>query len=207
MPIANANSPSLVANYGAFTSTPVGVFSIVADELAYSLTVSDVNLLAEGAFAINADPFAYALAVQDVTFVAESVLALEAATYSLTVADVAFGDGTEAYTFNLTAGDGPSSVFQGYSSGAFGGAFGSIDAEPIAGHTLVAIIDALGSIIAFSGDCTADVAGKTVWVDSVQYPFENDWSYDGDNDITVADWSGGSPPDFTNTVEYFVEIK
>jgi hypothetical protein len=79
----------------------------------------------------------------------------------------------EGYSFNLTAGDGPSSLYQGYSDGSVAGAIGSINAEPIAGHALILFIDAITPTILFDGNCLAEVSGKTVWVDSVEYTFRS----------------------------------
>lgn len=109
------------------------------------------------------------------------------------------------YSFNMTAGDFGGSI-QGYSDGNLLPAFGSIDAEPVSGETLVALIDqgsGSGGIV-FTGDLLAEFTGLSVYVDSVEYPFDTDWSNEGG--VTQAGWSS-SGPDFVNTTVYFIEIK
>lgn len=109
------------------------------------------------------------------------------------------------YSFTMTAGDLVATV-QGYSDGSVSSAFGSIDAEPIPATDLQFLISGgAGNAIQFAGDQTALLAGKTVWVDGVEYPFTTDWSYDGSSS-TAAEWTSGGPT-FVNTVVYFVEIK
>lgn len=110
------------------------------------------------------------------------------------------GDGS----FNMTAGE-----FAGAIRGYFPGlGFGSINTEPFAGETLNLLISGSGSNgIAFAGDLTAMLAGLTVWVDGVEYPFDGqDWAYDSGEDQTTGAWDVAGPV-FANTVTYFVEIK
>jgi hypothetical protein len=105
----------------------------------------------------------------------------------------------------MTAGDFMG-IAQGYSTAV---AIGSIDQEPIPGEILAGLVSgsAVNEIV-FDGDVTAIVAGLTVWVDSVEYPFDTDWVYDGGNDWTIAQWASSSTaPPFVNTNMYFVEIK
>lgn len=111
-------------------------------------------------------------------------------------------------SFNMTAGDFASAI-QGYlSSGNYAGlpAIGSISAEPIPGNPLQVLISG-NPQVAITGDVTATVTGLTIWVDSVEYPFDGaDWAYDGGNDITNATWVSAGPT-FVDTVTYFIEIK
>lgn len=116
-------------------------------------------------------------------------------------------------SFNMTAGD--LFWFQGY--GVEGlteegsppeptPQFGSISAQPIPGHDLYYLITGLGNGIAFIGDATVILAGLSVWVDGIEYPFDIDWNYDDVSDKTLADWTT-SPPVFVDTVTYLIEIK
>ena len=116
-------------------------------------------------------------------------------------------EGGGGFSFNMTAGDF-AAVAQGYSNGNSLPAFGSIDAQPISGHDLSFLISGGGgNAIEFIGDVTAQLAGLTVWVDGVEYPFDAvDWTYDIDNDLTTAGWNTAGPT-FVNTSIYAVEIK
>lgn len=109
------------------------------------------------------------------------------------------------YSFTMTAGQAFGFV-NGYSTGGDLGAFGSIDQEPISGQTLAALFELGGGdgSINFDGDIVSIVSGLTVWVDSVEYPFDSDWVFaDG---FTAGEWTGSGPA-FVNTNMYFVEIK
>lgn len=112
------------------------------------------------------------------------------------------------YSFTMTAGD-YQGIIQGYGPGF---EIGSIDAEPIPGHPLLGIF-LWGSSFwatAFTGNCLELVAGKTVWVDGVNYPFDSyDWVYDADGpygDATIGEWASAGPT-FVNQGVYFIEIK
>jgi hypothetical protein len=114
------------------------------------------------------------------------------------------GEPPAGLSFNMTAGD-LAGIAQGYSNGSVVAAFGSIDAEPIPGNDLKLFIDGAGGGIAFDGDVMALVAGLTVWVDGVEYPFDgDDWATDGDQ--TQGTWASSAPV-FLDAVSYFVEIK
>jgi hypothetical protein len=116
--------------------------------------------------------------------------------------------GGVAYSFNMTAADYFGSV-QGFSDGGLFDAFGSIDAEPIPGHDCVALYyaSAFSAVICFEGDVTAMLAGRTAWIDGVEYPFTQDWQYgEEDGNYTIAGWDTGKPV-FVAGSSYFVEIK
>lgn len=118
------------------------------------------------------------------------------------------GEAPPGFSFNMTAGD-LGGAAQGYADETSAG-IGSIDAEPIPGETLQFLVT--GTVINginFHGDVLGSVTGRSVWVDSIQYPFDlSDWAYDSDNDVTGATWNTGvGAPVFVNTVSYFVEIK
>ena len=109
------------------------------------------------------------------------------------------------YSFNMTAGD-PNGSIQGYSNGSLLPAFGSIDAEPISGETLLYL--ATGSIaneMRFDGDIVSLLSGLTVWVDSVEYPGNGDWFLSSGDTFMV--WSAPNAPVFVDTTMYFIEIK
>lgn len=112
------------------------------------------------------------------------------------------------YSFNLTAGNFAGSVF-GYSNDLIGSPFGSIDGEPIDGtNYLKGMISGSLNAIVFEGDATTLVTGKTVWVDSVEYVFDDaDWAYDGGEDHTIGSWDTGGPDFSGGAGPYFVEIK
>lgn len=108
------------------------------------------------------------------------------------------------YFFQLTAGTGSGAT--GYDSGVLVGPFGSIDAQPHPTSDLEAFwISAGGSgVVWFAGDITADLAGKTVKVDSIEYTFDDaDWFFD--SGYTQASWSTNGPP-LSNMGVYAVEI-
>lgn len=115
------------------------------------------------------------------------------------------------YSFTMTAGDFAGIVSGYLTAEASGGSqVGSIDEEPIAGHPLYQFVayndGSLGGII-FEGDATADVAGKSVWVNGVEYPFDDaDWTYDAGEDRTVGGWATGTPV-FAPASVYPSEIK
>lgn len=111
----------------------------------------------------------------------------------------------EGYSFTMTAGT--STGYVGYDTGVVLGTFGSIDAEPLPGSTLQCLFAASGDgYIYFSGDVVALLAGLSVWVNGVEYPFDRfDWDYSGGEDATIAEWD--TPPIFVNGNVYTVEIK
>jgi hypothetical protein len=126
-------------------------------------------------------------------------------TASHLVRRIAAGGGG-GFSFNMTAGDFVG-VLQGYSDGSQTSAFGSIDAEPLPGNNLALCISGSLPGITFHGDATSTLTGLTVWVDSVEYPFDGqDWMYNSDSDLTESLWDVASPT-FVNTNAYFVEIK
>lgn len=105
----------------------------------------------------------------------------------------------------LTAGN--LGGFVGYSNGSYSffSAFGSISAEPIVGQVLAALFSGGSDEVVFSGDATAALAGLTVWVNGVEYPFDGpDWEFDGE--FTAASWVSAGPT-FVNGVAYSIEIK
>lgn len=112
-----------------------------------------------------------------------------------------------SYSFTMTAGDSGVGVL-GYNSDEDlieVGPFGSINAEPVPGADLLLLISGLSAIF-FSGNQVALLAGKTVWVDGVEYPFDgSDWAYD-EGGFTGGEWVTGGPT-FVNAGVYFVEIK
>jgi hypothetical protein len=108
------------------------------------------------------------------------------------------------YSFTMTAEDGGPVI--GYDIGVIG-TFGSIDAEPIPGETLLNLFSGFVNNIAFSGDLTSLLSGLTVWVDDVEYPFDlADWTYQSGGDVTDASWDEAGPV-FVDSNMYFVEIK
>ncbi len=104
------------------------------------------------------------------------------------------------YSFNMTAGTG--SGFTGYSDGSLIGAFGSIDAEPISGETLAAVISGPFDVVSFTGDVTSLISTHTVWVDGVEYP--GSWSFTGSTTDYTYD---STTPTFSNGVDYDIELK
>jgi len=106
----------------------------------------------------------------------------------------------------MTAGtDGD--VQLGYSSVYFG----SISNEPMLGLNLTDLIyttAGYGGICAFAFDATALLAGLTVWINGVEYPFDvSDWSYLDWQESTWGTWSNAATPVFVNGVTYNVEFK
>lgn len=172
---------------------------------AAEIAVTGQDVLLTG-YRLTADHASIALTGQSVDL-KPLFINVDHAAIALTAQNVGLAYSGDSYSFNLTAGDGPSSLYQGYSDGSLVGAMGTIDAEPIPGHTLIVFLDAISPTIIFSGDATAKVSGKSIWVDSVEYPFDSmDWEYDSEEDYTFGEWSSGQL-DFTATVEYFCEIK
>lgn len=192
------------------------------------VTVQDEFLSSSADYKITAAPGSIALTGQTAELTSSNAIQPEAGTFSLggqtaelqylglsaesgsfalsgQEANLLYDDGS-GYSFNLTAGD-YFGALQGYSDGSLIDAFGSIDADPVSGHALAIFVDGASASIVFDGDCVTELSGKTVWIDSVEYPFSNDWAYDSENGYTVADWGGGSPPDFTDSSTYLVEIK
>ncbi len=113
--------------------------------------------------------------------------------------------GGNTIDFTMTAGDDGS--LQGYHDGSGSPAFGSIDGEPIPGFNLATLASGFLTFITFHGDATSILAGLTVRVDGVAYPFDfQDWTYDSGDNATSGIWDVAGPV-FVNTVVYFVEIK
>lgn len=111
--------------------------------------------------------------------------------------------GSDGYSFELTAGTGSGTT--GYDTGVVAGTFGSIDAQPHPTADLAAFVVAGGAgVVWFVGDITADLAGKTVKVDSTEYTFDDeDWFFD--SGYTQASWSSNGPP-LSNMGVYDVDI-
>lgn len=111
-----------------------------------------------------------------------------------------------AFSCSMTAGNFSGAVF-GYSNGTGIPAFGSIDQQPIPGETLNLLAGPPLSGIQFAGDVTSSVAGLSVWVDGVEYPFDSqDWTHVMPANVTTGSWTSGAPT-FANAVTYFIEIK
>lgn len=111
--------------------------------------------------------------------------------------------------FTVTAAAGNDAVgYAGAVHYAGWGPFGSISAEPIAGYPLQGVTrqTSTGSVIAFTGDVTALLVGKSVWVDGVDYGPGVQYAWDYAAGVTI--WSritGG--PVFVDGVSYNIEIK
>jgi hypothetical protein len=111
--------------------------------------------------------------------------------------------------FSVTAAAGNGALgYAGSVHYAGWGPFGNISAEPIAGYPLQGVTrhPTFGSVIAFTGDVTAQVAGKSVWVNGVNYGpgVQYAWAYAAG--VTI--WSritGG--PVFVAGQVYSIEIK
>ena len=106
---------------------------------------------------------------------------------------------TSGYSCTMTAGDG-------FSQGYIEGSFGSIDVQPVPGHDLYALatLSGGGNVILY-GDATALLAGLSVWVDGIEYPFDGyDWTFTAG--ATYAEWTSAGPT-FVDTVEYLIEFK
>jgi hypothetical protein len=71
---------------------------------------------------------------------------------------------------------------------------------------MLIFVDGIG-VIGFTGDQMAVLAGKTVWVDGVEYPFDNDWEYDEGEDATAGQWLDGGPSLPVRPELYAVKIK
>lgn len=113
----------------------------------------------------------------------------------------------EGYSFTMTAGVF-SGVVLGYSDGSVIPAFGAIDGEPVSGHALAFLSSSASGAggMSFAGDATALLSGKSLWVEGVEYPFDDaDWAYDGSS-LTSASWATGAPP-LADTSIYDCEIK
>lgn len=110
------------------------------------------------------------------------------------------------YSCTMTAGN-TSGVLQGYGNASSGIPMGSINHEPIPGQVLLQLTSGFFDSAAFEGDVTGIVAGLRVWVNGVEYPFDNaDWAYNSSLDATSGIWNTAGPV-FVDTVSYFVEIK
>lgn len=117
-------------------------------------------------------------------------------------------------SFNMTAGPGEEFA-PGYYSEPNPISFpagGSIDAEPIPGHS-IGWCGALGAAygfptIYFRGDCLATVTGLSLYVDGVVQPSTAvpGWSYDAGDDATLLIIDGTGPA-FVDGISYFIEIK
>lgn len=107
-------------------------------------------------------------------------------------------------SFNMTAGAFSGVVF-GYSDGSGLPAFGSIDAEPIPGHDLIANVSGFSQAITFAGDAVSLLSGLTVWVNGIQYAANfSGWGLFGSD--TQGSWSSDGP-DYADGNSYFIEIK
>lgn len=107
------------------------------------------------------------------------------------------------YSCTMTAG--ASSGITGYGNGVFVPLMGSIDQEPIPGEELMLLVSGDINGIAFSGDLTGILAGKSIWIDNVEYPVT--WIYESDLDLTGSDDELEGWPTFVENQQYFIEIK
>lgn len=203
-------SRKLTAAYGAFSlngqaATLSRTRKLMAEVGLFALTGQDVNMLAGTPFLAEAALFAFTGQAASLK-VSRNIVA-EAGIFALSgqPADLSVAGGD--LSFNMTAGD-YSSFLHGYSDGTALDAFGSIDVEPLPGTTLTVLSSAPGifGVVGFPGDETATLAGKTIWVDGVVYPFDDDWAYDSGNDSTTASWAAAVPV-FVVDQTYFIEIK
>lgn len=112
-----------------------------------------------------------------------------------------------AFTVTAAAGNGALG-YAGAVHYAGWGPFGSIVAEPIDGFALQGCTrhPTFGSVIAFSGDVTALLAGKSVWVDGVDYGpgVQYQWTYAAG--VTIWSRIAGGPV-FVAGETYSIEIK
>lgn len=112
-----------------------------------------------------------------------------------------------AYSFTMTAG---TQVFQ---AGYWAGVAGSLDAEPLAGESIVLQITSSAGITAniwMSNNVLPFLSGKQFYLDGVKLSGNSSWSYSADNNRTSLTWTsftGGTVPTYTNGVQYFIELK
>lgn len=111
------------------------------------------------------------------------------------------------YSFTMTAG--AFDILRGYMDDLAG----SINAEPIPGHSVAILVSSQlgGAQLAIRGDAVALMTGKTVRIDDVEYVDGwSGWSLD-DSDpeaiFTFCSWTSGHEPAFEDESVYFVEIK
>lgn len=109
-----------------------------------------------------------------------------------------------AFSCTMTAGASAAPPIAGYGSNSLGFPMGSIDQEPIPGEELMFLMSGVINGIAFSGDLTGILAGKSIWIDNVEYPAT--WIYESTPDLTVVD-EPESWPTFVENQQYFIEIK
>lgn len=104
-----------------------------------------------------------------------------------------------AFSCTMTAGT------LGHLYGYYAGVFGSISNEPVPGAELAAIMtNGSAGQIFFYGDWVSTLAGLSVWVDGVEYPFDDhDWTY---TSATEAGWSSAGPT-FVDGLSYLIEFK
>lgn len=114
------------------------------------------------------------------------------------------GDPGDGYSFTMTAGNYVGFVFGYYPDIGFG----SIDAEPIPGETLISCVSAPSqrrSSVAFPGDLTSLLTGLQVWIDGVPFTLTTPWTYVSVNDVTTCQFGNGT--EFDDGKSYFIEIK
>lgn len=109
--------------------------------------------------------------------------------------------GGSGYSCTITAGQSGSD--RGYDTT---GGFGTLDKQPVPGFTLQAFanLSFIQATMEFTGNALSLFAGKTVWVNGVNYPGGSGWNFD--SGYTYWDWTSGGP-NFVNGNSYFVEIK
>lgn len=117
------------------------------------------------------------------------------------------GDG---YVFSLTAGNYADFVIGYAREGNLFGipAIGSIDAEPVPGHTLDSCFINSGSLsIYLLGDATALLAGRPVKINGVSYgDGDAGWTYNSEFDVTAWSLSAGAPT-WTESEVYACEFE
>lgn len=121
------------------------------------------------------------------------------------------GEPSGEYAFTVTAAAGDGAIgFAGTPNFAGLAAFGSISAEPIADYPLQACYRSAApgnnSLIAFTGDVSDILAGKSVWVDGVNYGPGVQYQFSYANGITLWNRITGGPV-FVAGQSYSVEIK
>lgn len=95
----------------------------------------------------------------------------------------------------------------GYASSAFASfwfsssAFGSISATPLTGATWVGLGDGDSTVLAFSGDHSSELTGKSLYINGTPYALTN-IMYDGT--YTTAELTGS--PTFSNGVTYNIQL-
>lgn len=212
-----ARDKRLVAETGTFALSGNGANLVVSRRIhaqtgEFALSGNDADI-AKGRF-FRAETGDFALSGNDAALTQNRILRAEPGQFDLTGNDAGMSVGVlpTGYSFTMVAGD-YFSLYSGYlsSAGSGGGPpVGSIDAEPIPGHPLYQFLVINGQYFGsfgFGGDALAALAGKSVWVSGIEYPFDDiDWTYDGDLDATLGVWGTGTPA-LVPGLTYFCEVK